>query len=140
MFPLYLGRHNWSDRSKPVEIPLFPGYVFCRLEAEHRFPVLTIPGVIHIVEIGKVPVPIDDAEIAMIQTAIQCDLKVEPWPFIEAGQRVQLRSGPLGGREGFLVSSAERHRVVVSLATLERSVAVEIDHSWLAPSQVLREA
>ena len=133
MFPLYRVRHNWSDRSKSVDLPLFPGYLFCRLEAEQRFPVLTIPGVVHVVEIGKVPVPIDDAEMDAIQNAIKADLKIEPWPFLEAGERVRLSSGPLGGREGFLVNSPERHRVVVSLAALERSIAVEIDHSWLAP-------
>jgi transcription antitermination factor NusG len=131
MFPLYHTRHNWSDRSKSVDLPLFPGYVFCRLEAERRFPILTIPGVLHVVDIGKIPVPIDDAEIATIQTAIQSDLNVEPWPFLEAGQRVRLGSGPLSGREVFLVNTAERHRVVLSLSALERSVAVEIDHSWL---------
>ncbi len=133
MFPLYRVRHNWSDRSKSVDLPLFPGYVFCRLEAEQRFPVLTIPGVVHVVEIGKVPVPIDDVEIDAIQNAIKAELNVEPWPFLEVGQRVRLGSGPLSGREGFLVNSQERHRVVVSLAALERSIAVEIDHDWLAP-------
>ncbi len=133
MFPFYHARHKWSDRSKSVDLPLFPGYVFCRLEAERRFPILTIPGVLHVVDIGKIPVPIDDAEIAIIRTAIQSDLNVEPWPFLESGQRVRLGSGPLSGREGFLVNSQERHRVVVSLAALERSIAVEIDHSWLAP-------
>jgi transcription antitermination factor NusG len=134
MFPLYQARHNWSDRSKSVDLPLFPGYVFCRLEAERRFPLLTIPGVLHVVDIGKIPVPIDDTEIATIEAAIHSDLKVEPWPFLEAGQRVRLGSGPLSGREGFLVNTVERPRVVLSLSALERSIAVEIDHRWLAPT------
>jgi hypothetical protein len=28
--PLYERRHHWSDRIKRVELPLFPGYIFCR--------------------------------------------------------------------------------------------------------------
>lgn len=134
MFPLYHARHNWSDRSKSVDLPLFPGYVFCRLEVERRFPILTIPGVVHVVEIGNVPVPIDDAEIETIQNAIKADLKIEPWPFLESGERVRLNNGPLDGREGFLVNNPEPRRLVVSVAVLERSVAVEFDHTWLAPS------
>jgi transcription antitermination factor NusG len=134
LFPFYQVRHHWSDRSKSVDLPLIPGYIFCRLEAEHRFPLLTIPGVVHVVGIGKIPVPIDDGEIAALQTAIRSEMKIEPWPFVGAGERVRLESGPLDGLEGFLVNTPERHRVVVSLSALERSVAVEIDHHWLAPS------
>ena len=28
--PLHRRRQRWSDRSKWVEVPLFPGYLFCR--------------------------------------------------------------------------------------------------------------
>lgn len=56
--PLYLGCQHWSDRLRTVALPLFPGYVFCRLDPEHRLPLLTIPGDLHFVEVGKIPVPI----------------------------------------------------------------------------------
>src|SRR5579863_2483916 len=65
--PLYQSRRRWSDRFKSVELPLFPGYVFCRLNPEFRLPLLTIPGVMSFVGIGKVPVPIEEAEIAAIK-------------------------------------------------------------------------
>jgi transcription antitermination factor NusG len=133
MFPLYRARRHWSDRSKSVDLPLFPGYVFCRLEAEHRFPLLTIPGVVHVVGIGKIPVPIDDAEITALQTAIRSELRVEPWPLVEAGERLRMEGGPLDRVEGFLVNTPQGYRVVVTLSALKRSVAVEIDRDWLAP-------
>jgi len=79
----------------------FPGYVFCRLNPEHCFPLLTIPGVLHFIGIGKVPVPVDDSEIAAIQFAVRSQQKVEPWPFVEVGNRVKLERGPLAGLEGF---------------------------------------
>jgi transcription antitermination factor NusG len=65
--PDYVNCRRWSDRVKSVEFPLSPGYVFCRLEPQRRFPLLTIPGVLHVVGIGKIPVPIGDHEIAAIQ-------------------------------------------------------------------------
>src|SRR5208282_5817358 len=86
--PVYKARRRWSDRFKWVDLPLFPGYVFCRLKEESRLPILTIPGVLHFVGIGKIPVPIDDAEVAAIRTAIQSGLCAEPWPFMNIGQRV----------------------------------------------------
>ena len=124
---------RWSDRSKWVDVPLFPGYLFCRLNPEDRFPLLTIHDVMHIVSIGRVPEPVDELEILAIQHAVRSDAQVEPWPFLEAGQRVRLSSGPLMGLEGILVEVDEQRRVVVGLTILKRSVAVKIEGDWTEP-------
>lgn len=131
--PLYQSRRRWSDRLKAVELPLFPGYVFCRLDPQHRLPLLTIPGVLHFVGIGKNPVAIEDMEIASIQTAVRSGLMTEPWCFLEAGQRVRLEDGPLAGLEGILVDTSKQERVVVSVTLLKRSVAVAIERQWAIP-------
>jgi transcription antitermination factor NusG len=131
--PLYQTRRRWSDRFKVVELPLFPGYVFCRTNPELRLPVLTIPGVLSFVGIGRVPVPIADAEIGAIQRAIGAGLLAEPYPFLEVGQRVRLAEGPLAGLEGLLVEVRKQRRILVSVSLLKRSVAVEIDRHWVRP-------
>lgn len=131
--PVYQSRRRWSDRLKSVELPLFPGYVFCRLDPQHRLPLLTIPGVLHFVGIGKIPIPIEDAEVAAIQLAVRSGLVAEPWRFLETGQRVRLGGGPLVGLEGILVGSAEQQRVVVSVRLLKRSVAVAVERHWATP-------
>jgi transcription antitermination factor NusG len=132
--PVYSCNRHWSDRVKSVELPLFPGYLFCRLDVRYRLPVLTIPGVQHFVGIGKVPVAIEDAEIAAIQTAIQSGLPTEPWPYLTAGQRVRLERGPLEGLEGLLVEVRKQQRIVVSVQLLMRSVSVEIERGWVTPA------
>lgn len=134
--PVYQSHRRWSDRVKVVELPLFPGYVFCRLNVERRLPLLTIPGVLHFVGIGRVPAPIADAEIAAIQKALQSGLSAEPWPFLEAGHRVRLEAGPLAGLEGILVESPKKDRVVVSVTLLNRSVAVGIERHWVTPLDI----
>jgi transcription antitermination factor NusG len=131
--PLYQSRRRWSDRLKSVEFPLFPGYVFCRFNPQHRLPLLIIPGVLHLVSIGRIPAPIDDGEIAAIQAATYSGLSTEPWPFLEAGQRVRLEDGPLNGLEGIYVGDAKQHRVVVSITLLRRSLAVTIERHWITP-------
>lgn len=129
--PLYQSRHMWSDRVKTVESPLFPGYVFCRLEAEQRFGLLTIPGVVNVVSVGKVPVPLDDAEIATVRNAIRSRLPIEPWPFVETGKRVRLGSGQGTGIDGFLLPGEEGQRIVVNLSALRKAVAVGIERDWV---------
>jgi len=131
--PLYQARRRWSDRFKSVELPLFPGYVFCRANPEFRLPLLTIPGVVNFVGIGRVPAPIDEAEIAAIQAAVASGLAAEPYPFLEVGQRVRLAEGPLSGLEGLLVQVRKQHRIAVSVSLLRRSVAVEIERHWIRP-------
>jgi transcription antitermination factor NusG len=131
--PLYQSRSRWSDRLKAIELPLFPGYIFCRLDPRQRLPLLTIPGVLHFVGVGKVPTAIDDAEIAGIQTAVRSGLSTEPWPFLEVGQRVRLEDGPLAGLEGILVGASKQERIAVSVTLLKRSVAVAIERHWANP-------
>ena len=77
--------------------------------------------------------PIDDAEIAAIQTAVKSGVLAEPYPFLEVGHRVRLEEGPLKGLEGFLVQVRKQQRVVVSVSLLKRSIAVEIDRNWVRP-------
>jgi transcription antitermination factor NusG len=132
--PLYKCLHRWSDRSKILELPLFPGYVFCRLNEEDRFALLTIPGVMHLVSNGRVPMPIDGEEISAIQAAIRSEIPVEPWHFLEVGERVRLKGGPLAGVEGFLVQARDKQRFVVGLTVLKQSIAVAVEGAWIEPT------
>ena len=131
--PLYKCRRRWSDRFKEIECPLFPGYVFCRLNPLNRLPILMIPGVFLIVGMGKTPEPIDEIEIAAIQSAVKSGLPSQPWPFVQIGQRVRIEHGPLCGLEGVLLDFRGRHRLVLSVTLLQRSIAVQVEDAWVTP-------
>ena len=131
--PLYHRRRRWSDRVKSVELPLFPGYVFCRVDPTFRLPILTIPGALHFIGIGKELAAIEESEIAAIRTAVKSGLRTEPWAYLNVGQHVRLEDGPLAGLEGILIETRKEFRVVVSVSLLQRSVAVEIEREWVAP-------
>jgi transcription antitermination factor NusG len=133
--PLYRARRRWSDRTKVLDLPLFPGYVFCRFAVEHRVRVLTSPNIAAVVGIGKQPVPLADEEILAIKTMIASGLRVEPWQFLEVGQKVRLEGGALDGLIGILVQEKNSLRVVVNVELLHRSVAVEISRERLAPER-----
>ncbi len=124
-----------SGRLKTVESPLFPGYVFCRFEKDKRLPILMLPSVLHVVGIGKEPVPVDSAEIASIQVIADSPLCNEPWPFLNTGERVQVISGPLSGAQGVILDVKNKYRLIASLTLLRRSVAVEIDREWVQPCE-----
>jgi transcription antitermination factor NusG len=129
--PTYQARRRWSDRIKELQLPLFPGYLFCRFSPQHRLPILTTPGVLQIVGIGKIPMPLEESEIAAVQTVVQSGLAREPWPFLQVGGHVLIECGPLLGLEGIVLNFKGHHRMVLSVTLLQRSVAVEIDKAWV---------
>jgi transcription antitermination factor NusG len=129
--PLCRVRRRWSDRRVELDLPLFPGYVFCRFNSHDRLPILTTPGLVHIVGIGNVPIPVDETEIAAIETIIKSGLAAEPWPYVKVGNIVRIEYGALEGLEGILLEIKKRHRLVVSITLLQRSVAVDIDRDWV---------
>jgi transcription antitermination factor NusG len=131
--PKYKSRRRWSDRFKEVESPLFPGYVFCRLDPYDRLPIRVTPGVILIVGQGKTPEPIDESEIAAIQSAVKSGLPSQPCPFLQIGQRVRIDNGPLWGLEGVLLDFKGHHRLVLSVTLLHRSIAVQVESAWVTP-------
>lgn len=131
--PLYTRKQRWSDRYKEIDFPLFPGYVFCRFDPDNRLPVLTVPGVVHLVGTGKTPVPIDAAEIEAIQTAVTSGAMRRPCDYLEVGQRVRIERGPLCGVEGILLGSRGHRRLVLSISLLQRSVAVQVHEEWVRP-------
>lgn len=133
LLPLYKSRRRWSDRIKELELPLFPGYLFCRFNPLHRLPLLITPGVVQVVGVGKTPVPIDEAEMAAIETAVHSGMPSQPWPFLKVGQRIRVEYGPLWGHEGILVEWRGRRRIVLSVTLLQRAVAVELDSVDVRP-------
>src|SRR5579871_3160466 len=84
--PLYSARHRWSDRTRNIELPLFPGYVFCRFNSHIRTPVLSTPGVFGIVRCGRDLACVDSQEISALQRLMQSGLIAEPWPQLEVGE------------------------------------------------------
>jgi transcription antitermination factor NusG len=131
--PLYRKRSNWSDRVKEISLPLFPGYVFCRSDLSGRAPFITTPGVIGILSFGGYPAIISQEEIEAIKAVIRSGADVAPWPYIREGQRVRILRGALAGVEGVLVRPKSDWRVVLSVETLCRSIAVEVDREWVTP-------
>ncbi len=130
--PLNKSIRRWSDRTKSSEVPLFPGYLFCRMDPQNRMTVLMTPGVIQILGIGKTPTPVKDGEIAAIQRIAESGLSAMPWPYVQVGNVVRIENGPLRGLTGNVFKIKTGLKLVVSVELLQRSVAVEIDRGWIS--------
>jgi len=133
LLPTYQTKKRWNGKVKQMNAPLFPGYVFCQFDALKRLPILVTPGVISVVGRGRVPFPVNDREIAAIQTIVTSGFQAEPWPYLEVGQKIRIEGDSLSGLEGILIQFKGNNRIVVSVSLLRRSVALEIDRDCVRP-------
>ena len=129
--PSTLSLRRWSDRVKEIQTPLFPGYVFAKFDCRDRLPVLITPGVVDIVGFGQEYIPVSEVELHTIRRVLECRAKCEPAPFLQIGQRVIIKSGPLSGIDGFLTEIKRTRRLVVSVSLLQRSINVELNAEWI---------
>ena len=70
VLPMCRTRKALSDRTKTVDLPLFPGYVFCEFDPSKRLQVEYVPGVNGIVSFGSKLAEVDRAEISAIQSVL----------------------------------------------------------------------
>ncbi len=135
--PLIQERHHWSDRSKTVEVPLFPGYLFVRTEgsSENRLGILQIKGVLGFAGARREGSELNESEIENLRLVLDHGSKVSSHPFLRAGQRARICSGALQGVEGVILSVNNRKKLVISVELIQRSVAITCDGYEVAPCQ-----
>src|SRR5512133_1243298 len=83
LLPIFKCRRRRPDRFKNILLPLFPGYLFCRFDQHARLPILTTPGVLHVVGSGRVPIPISETEVEDVRRVVNSGFEAEPWPYPE---------------------------------------------------------
>jgi transcription antitermination factor NusG len=131
--PFYSCRRRWSDRTKVIELPLFPRYVFCRFKFEDRLKILSILSVTSIVGFGGTPCAVSEGEIESIKAMVGSGFPVAPSPTVYVGQKVRIVEGALCGLEGVLAREKGGCRVVVNMDLLQRGVAVDVHRDLIAP-------
>lgn len=135
--PLYSAKHQWSDRRRVVQLPLFPGYVFVRITplVNARVSVLRTNGVISFVGVRNMGIPIPDCEIEAIQTVLEGGAAFEPYPYLKVGQRVRIRGGCFDGVSGVLMAVNGDKSLIVSVSLIQRSIAMRIAGYEVEPIQ-----
>jgi len=127
--PLYRSVRRWKDRRRELELALFPGYVFVRINLNDRLRVLQLPGAVRFVGFSGQPLPLPEGEVESLMKGLEGGVCAEPHPYLTVGRRVLIAYGPLAGMRGILVRRKDRLRVILSVDLIMRSVAVEVDEA-----------
>jgi transcription termination/antitermination protein NusG len=130
-YEVFLPEYSRSGAAKATDrVPLFPGYLFCRFDVQNRLPVLILPGVIHIVSLGKTPAPVDAAELESLRVLLKAGLPINADEEYTVGDKVRIDEGPLAGAEG-VIAGQKSQRLLVSITLLQRPVSVSLPREWI---------
>ena len=130
--PLIKTTRQWSDRKKKVEVPLFRGYVFIRIDIrKDKFNILKTDGVVKFIGIGKNPSRIPDEQIHWVHMIVEKSDTVKNEKEIPVGQKVRVTAGPFKGVEGVAMRSGKQSRIVIVIESIMNAVSVEISPNYL---------
>ena len=130
--PLIKKHQQWSDRKKWVEFPLFPGYLFARIELKDSIFILSTHGVNTIVKFGDKIITIDDKVLNSIKLALEGGYDLHPMKYFTIGDQVKVIDGPMKGAKGIVETKQKnKNRLVIKIDALHQAVAVHINSEYL---------
>jgi transcription termination/antitermination protein NusG len=130
----------WARRAgerRRCRVPMFPGYVFLRhaLDKWSDVEVRKARGVVTILgDAWDRRAVVPDGEMTAIERLVASRLPAAAHGHLREGQRVRIVGGPMDDVEGILVRTKPgKGLLVLSIALLHRSVAVEVDCTMVRP-------
>jgi transcription antitermination factor NusG len=136
--PTLMTKQRWSDRTKTIHKPMFPGYIFSRFDAMLPYRMVDSPRVIRIVGSRGIPIPIAESELDSVRILANSGLVVHPWLYLLEGEKVRVCCGVLEGLEGIFVRHRGQNRIVVQVTILQRSVVADLEGDTVIPLRPLQ--
>jgi transcription antitermination factor NusG len=113
--PLYRFLRRWQDRAQQIWLPLFPCYLFVFGGIDRQRQIVTTPGVLNIVAWGGHPAVVPQGQMDAVRQIIESHLTIETHPYLQCGERVRVKTGPLMGIVGKLTRKKGVARLVISM-------------------------
>jgi transcriptional antiterminator RfaH len=108
--------------------PLFPNYVFVRLDlANESHHVVWSPGVKRIVSFSDTPIPLEDSVVQFLREKASAQGVIQAHSQLKPGQEVEIAGGPFDGFTGIIENPPNAQgRVKVLLKFLSRQISVKL--------------
>jgi transcription elongation factor/antiterminator RfaH len=127
-----------TRRSKRIRVlrPMFPGYIFVEtdlLQRDSRLEIVRSPYVVRILGYGEEPAPVPREQVESLQIIVNSGLPVNPYPYLQIGQRVRVTTGAMRDVVGILVEKRNARTLVISVDMMSRSVEVLAEVGMVEP-------
>jgi transcriptional antiterminator RfaH len=128
--PWQVETHRCSDQLRDVRRPLFPGYIFVRLDpgAGHWRSVNSTRGLTRLVQTDpRAPTPLPEALIAGLRARCDPDGQLTTPPTFAPGDPVRVIAGPFAELVTRIESITADARIRVMFDMMQRKMTVELD-------------
>jgi transcription antitermination factor NusG len=125
--PMHKVVRQWSDRKKKMEVPLFTGYVFVKVDDVRRVVLFSIQELVKFVSIDKKPVVVRETEILTIKNVLNRDFgDISIEEYFQEGMKVKITQGQFAGLEGEVITKCNKSRLVIKVDGLRKAFSFEI--------------
>jgi transcriptional antiterminator RfaH len=134
--PRYRRTVRHARKTKTVLAPLFPRYLFVRLDIsrDHWRSVNGTRGVVSLLMRGETPQPVPSGIVDGLQAQMRADGTMDWTPTLKIGGAVRIVDGPFAEFLGTLEQFGSAGRVRVLLDLLGRTVSVALPCEGLMPA------
>lgn len=133
--PRYQKKCSHARKVTLVAAPLFPNYLFVRLDPQHQRwrSINGTRGVIRVIASRDGPMPVPDALIAVLRTRLDAHgfVTMSLRPGFAPGEAIRIRSGSFAESIGLFEGFRDHDRVAVLLELLGGKVRVVLDEVWV---------
>ena len=130
--PCYKSARRYRGKTVVFLKPLFPGYVFLQLRDDQRLVVRQSDHIANLLVVTDQE--LFARQLAEILAALEADVEVRLAPAIGEGMRVQIKSGPLRGMEGWVEKRRGPKIVLLRLDFIGQAAAVKVEAWELEPT------
>jgi transcription antitermination factor NusG len=125
--PLHKILKQWSDRKKWTVLPLFPSYLFVKINKEQYLDVLNTPKVSRYIYFEGKAATISDRQIEVIRAIIQAELPVEAnREVVKKGDLVEITMGALKGLKGIAIEAGSNKKVQLRFDEIDFSLIISV--------------
>lgn len=131
--PLVKSVRQYDGQRKTFTKPLFPGYVFVRLEPARKTRIYQQDLLVRALPIGNEALFL--RQIEDVKAICASGLEAAVHPLMHKGRHVKVVGGPLHGLEGYVDDPANPRGIVVSVDVLQQGLLVRLplEHLQLLP-------
>jgi transcription antitermination factor NusG len=122
--PLIQSVHRYGTQRKTFTKPLFPGYVFARLEPARKDRIYQQDLLVRAMMVENEHLFLRQLEA--VKAVCASGLAAALHPLLRKGTHVRVRGGPLHGLEGYVDDPANPGGIVVSVDVLQQGLLVRL--------------
>jgi transcriptional antiterminator RfaH len=134
--PRYLKRRSHARKIEKVAAPLFPRYLFVRIDmaTQRWWPIQSTSGVSRLVCNGPDPAPVAQQVLSSLKAREDESgyVKLDQRPKFALGEKVRVVAGVFAENLGLFDGQADRDRIAILLDLLGRKVRVSIEVEMVA--------